>query len=130
PEQRPLNGDMVGSALKMGMEKMAAQKSAGVDAAKKRRADRTSTDVALDESDKDAARLLLGKKKKKKKVIPFYARGWFTVLGLAMMGVAALVVVYFAFIRSASAESLFEQARVLMKSDSEDKRKEARDGPI
>jgi hypothetical protein len=46
------------------------------------------------------------------------------------MAMAVAVVVYFVFIRAPSAESLFEQARVLMKTDSEEKRKEARDGPV
>ena len=130
PEQRQLNADTVGQSLRLGMEKMAAQKSAGVEAAQKRRADRTSTDVALDETDKDAARVLLGKKKKKKKAIPFYRKGWFTVLALACLAMAVAVLVYFVFIRAPSAESLFEQARVLMKSDNEDSQKEARAGPI
>jgi eukaryotic-like serine/threonine-protein kinase len=130
PEQRQLNADTVGQALRLGMENMAAQKSAGVEAAQKRRADRTGTDVALDETDKNAARLLLGKKKKKKKTIPFYRKGWFTVLALACLGTAMAVVAYFAFIRPPSAESLYEQANAVMKSDSDEDRKEARAGPI
>jgi hypothetical protein len=130
PEQRQLNADTVGQSLRLGMDNMAAQKSAGVEAAQKRRADRTSTDVALDETDKDAARVLLGKKKKKKKTIPFYRKGWFTVLALACVALAMAVLVYVVFIRAPSAASLFEQARVLMKSDNEDSHKEARAGPI
>ncbi len=130
PEQRPLNADAVAQGLSLVKEKMAAQQSAGIDAAKKRRIDRSTTDVAMDETDKDAARMMLGKKKKKKKTQPFYTKGWFTILGLAVLAVASLTGIYFAFIRAPSAESLYAQAERLMKSDSEEDRKAAREGPL
>ena len=130
PEQRPLNADAVARALELVKDKMAVQQSAGVDAAKKRRIDRSSTDIALDETDKDAARAMLGKKKKKKKAVPFYSKGWFTVLALTVLSVVFMTVIYFAFIRAPSADSLYTQAEALMKSNDEDKHKEARDGPI
>src|SRR5207237_1131802 len=90
PDQRPLNAETVAQGLQMVKEKVAAQQSAAVDAAKKRRMDRAPTDVALDERDKDAARLMLGKKKKKKKRLRFYRQGWFTILGLTgILGILA-----------------------------------------
>ena len=130
PEQRPQSAAMVGMALQSVKEKMAAQQSAAEDTARKRRVDRTSTDVPLDDTDKDAARALLGKKKRKKKAQPFYTRGWFTIAALGTIAVTAVVVIYFAFLRTASAESMFAEAQALMKSASEERREEARKGPI
>ena len=52
---------------------------------KKRRIDRSSVDTALDETDKDIARTLLGKKKKKPKVVPVYRKGWFTLLAVSAL---------------------------------------------
>jgi eukaryotic-like serine/threonine-protein kinase len=130
PEQRPFNADAVAQGLALVKDKMTVQQSAGLDAAKKRRIDRSTTDVALDDTDKDAARVLLGKKKKKKKAAPFYTRGWFTVLALAVLGVAALATVYFAFFRAPSADRLYTEAAALMKSQSDDDHKAAREGPI
>jgi serine/threonine-protein kinase len=139
PEQRPLNADAVAQGLQLVRDKMAAQQSAAADAARKRRADRASTDVALDEKDRDAARAMLGKKKKRKKAAPFYRRGWFTILALAVLvvGFAAIMLtifssvgIYLGFLRPPSAENLYAQAEELMKSENDDDHKAARDGPI
>ena len=130
PEQRPQSAATVAEALKQVKEKMATQQSAALDAVKKRRIDRTSTDIALDESDRDAARAMLGKKKRKKKAQPFYTRGWFTIAALAAIAVTVIIVGYFVFLRAATAETLFAEAQALMKSGDDEKRDEARKGPV
>ena len=62
----------VARALDEIQEKVEAQQSAGVEAARKRRADRLPAErtAVVDEGDKETARLLAGKTKKKKKKQP------------------------------------------------------------
>jgi hypothetical protein len=132
PEKRPFNAEAVSQSLGMVKEKWENQQSAALTAAKKRRADRTDNDVALDETDKEAARTLLGKKKKTKKV-PFHQKNWFTFSAVGAIMAALLAVVYVAFIKAPPAEWLYAQAERLMKSDKiEDRREAARrpDGPL
>jgi eukaryotic-like serine/threonine-protein kinase len=123
--KRPLDAKSVAESLLLIKEKVEIQRSAGVETATKRRMDRTSTDKKLDEDDKTAARAILGKKKKQK-TTPFYARGWFTILAVSMIALAVTIGVYFVFLRTPSAETLYSEAATLMKSDS----KAAREGPI
>ncbi len=125
PAKRPLNAKAVADSLHLIKEKIEAQRSAGVEAATKRRVDKSRGDKKLDEDDKDAARAMLGKKKKKK-AAPFYTKGWFTVLALMMVAMGLGVFVYFAFLRTASAEALYDQAKMLQATD----QKAAREGPI
>lgn len=129
-EKRPINAAAVADALRRIKEKVDAQKSAGIEAATKRRADRSRTDIQLDEDDKEAARTMLGKKKKRKKAAPFYTQGWFTITALGFLACLLLVGAYFLIFRSASAERLHSQAEALMKTGKFADRKEARDGPI
>ncbi len=129
PGKRPINASAVADSLRLIREKIETQRSAGVDAATKRKIDRVSTDKTLNEEDKEAARALLGKKKKKL-VQPFYTQGWFTIAGLTVIASLAAAGVYFAFIKAPSAEALFQQAEISMKLQTEKDRKEARDGPI
>ena len=110
PEQRPLNAATVAESLKLVREKHEQQQSAGIDAAKKRKVDRSAADVPVDESDKEAARALLGKKKKKKKDAPFYTKGWFTLTAVAVVVVLLGAMVYVVFIKPPSAESLYAGA--------------------
>jgi serine/threonine-protein kinase len=130
PEQRPYSASTVAETLQMVKEKVAAQQSAGIDTAKKRRIDRGPSDAVLDDRDKDAARFMLGKKRKKRKALPFYRKGWFTIAVLCLMAVVFATAIYFAFIRAPGAESLYAQAQELMKSDNDDKHREAREGPL
>jgi eukaryotic-like serine/threonine-protein kinase len=125
PGKRPLNAKAVADSLLLIKEKIEAQRSAGVEAATKRRVDKARGDKKLDEEDKDAARAMLGKKKKKK-AAPFYTKGWFTVLALLTVALGIGVFVYFAFLRTPSAESLYSEAQTLKASDP----KAAREGPI
>ena len=123
--KRPLNAKAVADSLRLIKEKIEIQRSAGVEAATKRRADRTSGDKKLDEEDKTAARVMLGKKKRKKET-PFYARGWFTITALSLIALAMMTFIYFVFLRTPGAESLYSQAEALLKTDG----KAARDGPV
>jgi serine/threonine-protein kinase len=125
PAKRPINANAVADSLNLIKEKIEVQRSAGVEAATKRKIDRTSRDKALDEDDKTAAREMLGKKKKKKSQ-PFYTKGWFTILALLVLATAASACVYFVFLRTPGPDELYAEAETLMKSDS----KAARDGPI
>ena len=56
-----------------------------------RRADRTTFDAKLDDTDKEVARALLGKKKKKTKAQPFYTKNWFTASAAGALLVLMLV---------------------------------------
>jgi serine/threonine protein kinase len=123
--KRPLNAKAVADSLRLIKEKIEIQRSAGVEAATKRRGDRTSGDKKLDEEDKTAARVMLGKKKKKKET-PFYAKGWFTIAALSLIALASMTGIYFVFLRTPGAESLYSQAETLLKTD----KQAAREGPV
>jgi serine/threonine-protein kinase len=125
PNKRPLNATAVADSLRLIRDNIEIQRSAGVEAATKRRIDRTSSEKKLDEEDKTAARVMLGKKKKKK-AQPFYAKGWFTLSALALIGLASAACVYFAFLQTPSAEPLYRQAEALWNTD----HKAAREGPV
>jgi eukaryotic-like serine/threonine-protein kinase len=93
PEQRPRDAEMVSQVLGSIAEKVTAQQSAGVDAAKKRMGDRSQGDARPDQDEKQTARLLLDGKfrvKRRKKVIPVYQRKWFQALTLSGLLVLAL----------------------------------------
>jgi eukaryotic-like serine/threonine-protein kinase len=125
PAKRPLSAKAVAESLQLIKEKTAAQRSAGMEAATKRKVDRARGDKKLDEEDKAAARALLGKKKKIK-TTPFYAKALFTITALVLMALIALTGIYFVFLRVPSAESLYSNAETMWKSD----RKVARENPI
>jgi serine/threonine protein kinase len=117
PEQRPFNAEAVGKALEQIEERVTAQKSAGIEAAKARRIDRTGLEPGMDRIDKEAARTLLKKKKKKKGAIPFYRRTWFraVVLGSGLVGVVLALML---FLQPPSAESLLQRTQDLLKQGS------------
>lgn len=125
PEQRPFDASTVGQALERIKDKVEAQSSAGIEAAKARKIDRSTHHVKLDETDKEAARTLLGKKKKKKSTA-FYRQGWFQAGAISALLLAASYVFYLAFIKRPSAESLYQEASQLWAQDP----KAARNGPI
>jgi len=122
PEQRPLNAATIGEALERIKEKVEAQQSAGVEAATRRRIDRSTLQPELDETDKEIARTLINKKKKKKKNVPFFRRGWFQGIALSAVLAGMGYVFYWAFIKPPSPESLIEQAELLRKSEPRDAR--------
>jgi serine/threonine-protein kinase len=130
PEKRPLDAATVALALEQVKEKVEAQQSAGVEAAKRRAIDRPKDQPALDASDKDAARNLLQRKPKKKRAKPLYQQKWFqgvgSVAGLVLIG----FVIWLVFIKKPSPDGLYQAAQEALKSKNADTRKQARDGPI
>ena len=132
PEQRPLNADMVYRALGSIQEKVEAQQSAGVEAARSRMIDRPRGARRADEEDKEAARTLRtgrGKAKRKRKTTAFYGQVWFQAAGIvAILGLLGGVIWFVT--RPPSAETLYAQAKKLMDSTDLDKHEEALSGPI
>ncbi len=127
PEQRPRDASIVAEALNRIKEKVEAQQSAGLDAAKAR----AGEGPKLDEEDRDAARTLLGKKKKKKKARPFYQKRWFKGVVYSAMLVGIVLVFWLAFIKKPSAEALYQHAEKTMKNGSLDDKIAARkDGAL
>lgn len=135
PDQRPFDADMVSNALGSIAEKVEAQQSAGVDAARRRRIDRPSGDqVQTDETDKETARTLLGKtkpkgKKKSLRRKRFYETVWFQAAGLGSLLLAVIVTLYLLF-QPPSAEKLYLQAQKLMQSSDPEDWDKALKGPI
>jgi serine/threonine-protein kinase len=131
PEQRPYDAAMVANALGQVAEKVAAQRSAGVDAVTGRAADRRPDAKRPDERDREAARALaagLGKGKKKRKAKPLYKRAWLQALALvlALAGVGALLVVA---LKPPAPEELYAEAKRAWDSGDAEKREEAADPP-
>jgi eukaryotic-like serine/threonine-protein kinase len=128
-DKRPFDAVMVGAALDQIVEKVTAQRSAGVDAL-------TSGTVTgaiqssrtLVGADREAARTLaqgLGKSKKRRKK-PLYKRAWFQALGI---GLALLIfggLIVFA-VQPQSPDLLYEQAKQRMESGDQAKKDRARD---
>ena len=82
--------------------------------------------TAMDESDKELARSLLGKKKKKAKVVPFYRKGWFTLAGVGGVMACLAVVFYFLFLKVPSPETYVERAKTQLNAADYSERKEGR----
>jgi serine/threonine-protein kinase len=109
PDQRPLNAGMVGKALSQVQEKVLAQQSAGIEAARVRNVDRPRGQRRLEDEDKDAARHLLGRKKRKKKAVPFYRRRWFQGVLLAVPLIVIVMIIVRA-VQPPSPKQLYDQA--------------------
>jgi serine/threonine-protein kinase len=120
PDHRPLDAGTVYVSLGKIQEKVEAQLSAGVEAAKQRVIDRPRGEAPPDETDREMARTLLvgkGKKKRRIKRQKFYEKGWFVIAGLfALFG--ALGLALFLVLRPPPPEKLYEDAEKLMKSSS------------
>jgi serine/threonine-protein kinase len=132
PEHRPLDAATIYVALGKIQEKVEAQLSAGVEAAKQRVIDRPRGDAPPDETDREMARTLLvgkGKKKRRIKRQKFYEKGWFVIAGLfALFG--ALGLALFLVLRPPPPEKFYEDAEKLMKSSSYDDHATALEQPI
>jgi serine/threonine-protein kinase len=109
PEDRPRDAGAVAQALGQIKEKMQAMTSAGMEAAKRKRTQRSSFDMKIEAEDKDVARSLLGKKKKVKSE-PFYRKTWFTLSAVACVAALFAGVVYLAFFKAPDAEALYAEA--------------------
>jgi eukaryotic-like serine/threonine-protein kinase len=132
PEQRPFDADMVGNALEQVMEKVEAQQSAGVDAARARVIDRPRGEARLNDEDRQLAQSLLsgGKKKKKKKFVkvPVYQRGWFQAVALVCL-LAAVGGTLYLLLRPESESSLYARIEKRMGSNDPAEMKKVFDGP-
>jgi len=126
PLKRPFNAELVSESLGKVREKVETQQSAGMDAAKKRRVDRSAVDIPLDQGDKEVARTLLGKKKKKKALV-FYRKGWFTFLAVGAVLAGFALVFYLVFLKIPSPEHYLERAQALLKSPEYKERREGRE---
>jgi serine/threonine-protein kinase len=119
-EDRPTDAAWVGRMLTEIEEDTIARKSAGLEAATKRRTEkpRNNDGSQFDEEDRDAARALRGKKKKAKRkaAVPFLERKWVKAAGIVALLLGIAIGCYFAF-RSPSAETL---AHAIETADSPD----------
>src|SRR5262249_4258896 len=118
PKHRPLNAEMVASALNEVLEKAAKGHSAGVDAVTARSVDRRVQSNLADETDREAARTLrsaLQKKKIRKKSVPIYRRLWFGAIA-AIFFLGAFATILWLVLRPPSASDLYSQAEKKMAS--------------
>jgi serine/threonine protein kinase len=133
PDQRPVDAAMVSQALLQVAEKIQAQSSAGVDAARSRLGDRNAGRSGSDTKDRKAARTLLEtsnkKKRRKSRKKRVFEQAWFQALGLASMLAVIATLIYVAF-RPPNEKALFEQVLTAMESPEPDARLKARNGPI
>jgi serine/threonine-protein kinase len=130
PDRRPFDAAVVGSSLEQVVEKVTAQRSAGVEALTGTAATGLRTRTLAGE-DRDAARTLvqgLGKGKKKRKK-PFYKRAWVQALGIgaALLAVGTLIVVG---IMPPGPDTLYADAERLMTSGDPARKERARDDAI
>jgi serine/threonine-protein kinase len=135
PEQRPFDAAVVSQALLQVAEKIQAQSSAGVDAAKARLADRKSARSEGSSKDREAARELRraaerkGKRRKSKQKRVF-EEAWFQAVGLGGMLALVGILVYLSF-RAPNSAVLYEKCKAIMDSNDRDAMLQARtDGPI
>ncbi len=129
PDKRPFDASVVRLALENVAEKVATQRSAGVEAV-------TAPSVASlsrgEKTDRAAARTLatsLGKGGKKKKAKPFYKQIWLQALTL-VVAIILVVVATILIAQPPSAKSLYEDANRLMLTNNPEKIDRARDEPI
>jgi predicted Ser/Thr protein kinase len=117
PENRPLDAAMVYNVLGSVKEKVEAQQSAGVDAARRRKIDRTASMPKLDAEDKETARFLLRGKVRpgRKPGRPFYEKAWFQAVGIVTILGGMGLALYFVF-RPPAPDKLYAAAERTLKS--------------
>jgi serine/threonine-protein kinase len=133
PEHRPYDALVVTQALEQVAEKVAAQRSAGVDLAEARVGDRSVKRVRRDDTDREAERTLrdvLGKGRGRRQKPAFYERGWLQAIGILAVLTGLGWIFYQAFLRTPTPEELFQQAQKRMESTDSEERGKARDGPV
>ncbi len=132
PAKRPLDAALVSRALQDITDKVAAQRSAGVDLATARRIDVPKNRRPKNEADREAARLLRDaatKKKNKRKSRPIFERKWFQALGITAL-LAGVAFIVWHVTRPPAPEQLYEHAHAYMSSDDPAEWDKARHGPI
>ncbi len=123
-DKRPFDAAVVGAALEQVVEKVTAQRSAGVDALTGTGAVTASRTLAG--ADKEAARTLaqsLGKGTKKKRKKPFYKRAWFQAvwIGAALLLIGGLILWA---VQPPSPDLLYAQADRMMQKGDKDRARE------
>lgn len=119
--KRPLNAKAVAESLQLIKSKIETQRRASPKP--KGEKPKAGKKPALEEPEQDRP---APRKKPKAEAQAFYTRGWFTILSLFLVACALGTFVYFAFLKTPDAESLYAQAQTLMASD----KAAARAGPI
>jgi serine/threonine-protein kinase len=135
PEHRPRDAAMVAESLGLVAEKVQAQQSAGVDAARARAVDRPRGASPADETDKEIARTLRqvtgGGKKGKKRRKPLYRKVWFQAALFGVLLVVAGGALYYGLTQKPSPDSLYQRAEKLMKNrDDWEKAADPHGGPL
>ncbi len=126
PNKRPRDAEAVRQSLMLIKQKIAA-KNADSGSTKEKKKKTKLTPAEADESPTEtSANSVPLARRKKFAPAPFYTKGWFTVLALGLIGTMSCVGGYVAFLRTASAESLYQQAVSLRTIEP----KAAREGPI
>jgi serine/threonine-protein kinase len=129
PEHRPYDAHMVSDALNQVAEKVAAQQSAGVDAARSRRGDANTRSRRIDPTDRQAARSLLASKRRgrRKRRNQGMAGARWLQAGVLLLMLGGIVAIIVKAMQPPTAEALFASAERLMASGKID---DARSGPI
>ncbi len=130
PEHRPLDAAMVADVLGTIQEKVEAQHSAGVDAARARLLEAPREKRNVSDEDRAVARTLLNKpRRKKKKKEERRMPIWIQAVGLLFLlgGVITALVIA---IQPPSPEKLYKEAERLMASSKPENHDRAREGPI
>lgn len=133
PEQRPFDAAMVSEALERVAEKVEAQSSAGVDAARARSGTARADDTRPEGKDREAARTLLDgsqKKRRRRKKKRSYEQTWVKAFGLMAL-LAGIGFMLYEALKPPSPGQLFREAQKVWESGDADARREARTvGPI
>jgi serine/threonine-protein kinase len=122
PEHRPYDAAMVDKVLGEVEEKVAAQRSAGVDAVTARAGDRGGKRPA-DDTDRAAARTLreaVTRRKLRKKWVPLHQRQWVRALGLVAV-LAALGGLLVWATKPPSADQLYAKAKTALETNDADR---------
>jgi predicted Ser/Thr protein kinase len=121
PEHRPRDAAMVSQALGEVAEKVAAQRSAGVDKVRTRAADRRRGAAPIDETDREVARTIregAARKRIKRKTTPFYQRVWFQVIAIVALLATVGAIIYNAV--RVNPDALYAEAKKHLESQNED----------
>jgi eukaryotic-like serine/threonine-protein kinase len=131
PDLRPLSAATVAASLAEIVQKVETLRSAGVDAATARRGDVPKAQRKVSEEDRDVIRTIKGKKKGKKKPEQSggVAKTALQAGGLLVL-LAGVVIALVVALQPPSANTLYQRAEKLMRSDKGEDRDKGRDGPV
>ena len=133
PERRPYDAARVARSLDQVVEKVTAEHSAAIDAARTHTLERMkAASVRSDAADRDAARTVmigLHKTRRKRKATPFHERLWFVASSM-LFCLSRLVLAFTSCCKPPSRERLYQAAERLMASGRLEDQERAREGPI